>query len=50
MDTYNKTPIKLTLNVVEEGKETVSNAGKTSIVFYELSYSVDDNFKVTLND
>ena len=50
MNTYNKVPMELVLNVVEEGKETVSNAGKTSIVFYELNYTVDDNGKVTLKE
>lgn len=42
--------MELTLNVVEEGKETVTNAGRTSIVFYELNYTVDENGKVTLNE
>ena len=49
-NTYDKAPTELVLNVVEEGKETVSNAGKTSIVFYELNYTVDENGKVTLDE
>lgn len=48
MNTYDESPIRLTLNVVEEGKETVSNAGRTSIVYYELNYTVSDDGKVTL--
>ena len=48
MNTYDKAPMKMVINVVEEGKETVSNAGKTSIVYYELDYSIDENGKVTL--
>ena len=49
-NTFDKAPMELTLNVVEEGKETVTNAGRTSIVFYELNYTVDENGKVTLNE
>lgn len=48
MNTYDESPIRLTLNVVEEGKEAVSNAGRTSIVYYELNYTVSDDGKVTL--
>ena len=50
INTYDSEAMTLTLNVVEEGKETVTNAGRTSTVFYELKYSVDDNGKVTLKD
>lgn len=50
MNTYDSEAIELVLNVVEEGKETVSNAGQTSIVFYELRYTVDDSGKVTLHE
>lgn len=48
MNTYDTLPMELTLNVVEEGKETVSNAGRTSIVYYELNYTVGGDGKVTL--
>lgn len=46
VNTFDKLPMELVLNVAEEGKETVTNAGKTSIVYYQLRYSVDDNGKV----
>ena len=46
MNTFDKSPMELVFNVVEEGKETVTNAGKTSTVYYQLRYSVSDDGKV----
>lgn len=50
INTYDKDPISFTLNVVEDGKETVSNAGRTSIVFYEVRFTADENGKLTMKE
>lgn len=50
VNTYDKEPISFTLNVVEDGKETVTNAGRTSIVFYEVNFTADENGKVTMKE
>ena len=50
INTYDKEPISFTLNVVEDGKETVSNAGRTSIVFYEVRFTADENGKLTMKE
>ena len=50
INTYDKEPISFTLNVVEDGKETVSNAGRTSIMFYEVRFTADENGKLTMKE
>ena len=38
-----------TINVVEKGNETVSNAGTTSIIYYEIDYTVAADGTITMN-
>ncbi len=37
------------VNVVEKGNETVSNAGSTSIIYYEIDFDVDADGNVTMD-
>lgn len=39
-----------TVNVVEKGNETVSNAGSTSIVYYEIKFDVAPDGTVTMKE
>lgn len=39
-----------TVNVVEKGNETVSNAGSTSIVYYEIKFDVAPDGSVTMKE
>lgn len=48
MNTYDDPKVSIKLNVVEKGKETVSNAGQTSTVFYELSFKKNKDGKMEL--
>lgn len=38
-----------TINVVEKGNETVSNAGTTSIIYYEIDYKVAADGTITMD-
>ena len=40
--------VSIKLNVIEKGKETVSNAGQTSTVFYELDFRKNAKGKMEL--
>lgn len=48
INTYDDPKVSIKLNVVEKGKETVSNAGQTSTVFYELSFKKNKDGKMEL--
>lgn len=48
MNSYGDDRASITLNVVEKGKETVSNAGQTSIVFYELKFEKGEDGKLKM--
>lgn len=48
MNTYDDPKVSIKLNVVEKGKETVSNAGQTSTVFYELDFRKNAKGKMEL--
>ena len=50
-DTYNPDLLTtFTVNVVEKGNETVSNAGSTSIVYYEIKFDVAPDGTVTMQE
>lgn len=40
---------EFTFNVVEKGNETVSNAGTTSIIYYEIDFEVSPDGKLTMD-
>ncbi len=40
--------IEFTINVVEKGNETVSNAGTTSIIYYEIDFNVAPDGTITM--
>lgn len=48
MNTYDDPKVSIKLNVIEKGKETVSNAGQTSTVFYELDFRKNAKGKMEL--
>lgn len=48
INSYGTDRASITLNVVEKGKETVSNAGQTSIVFYELKFNKGEDGKLNM--
>lgn len=48
INSYGADRASITLNVVEKGKETVSNAGQTSIVFYELKFEKGEDGKLKM--
>lgn len=48
MNTYDDPKVSVKLNVVEKGKDTISNAGQTSTVFYELDFRKNNNGKMEL--
>lgn len=45
-----KQTINFTLNVTEKGNETVSNAGTTSTIYYELHFEVDADGQLTMKE
>lgn len=42
------TTTDFTINVVEKGNETVSSAGTTSIIYYEIKFNVDADGNLTM--
>lgn len=43
-----ETTAEFTINVVEKGNETVSNAGTTSIIYYEIDFNVAPDGTITM--
>ena len=43
-----ETTAEFTINVVEKGNETVSNAGTTSIIYYEIDFNVASDGTITM--